>query len=267
MKHFVTHGTYATERRPRSFLARAFPHILFYAEIVRIVVSGSRKAKQGRYDNADWCWSSRRALNALEAVGVHIEIEGVANFTSLKEPCVFLANHMSTLETFVLPVLIAPFRPVTFVVKKSLVEYPVFRHIMRSRDPITVGRENPREDLKAVLDGGTERLKAGTSIIIFPQTTRATLFDPSSFNSIGVKLARKAGVPVVPIAIRSDAWGNGRLLKDFGKIDPSKPVRFSFGKPIRIEGRGDEEHREVLGFIQGKLREWGVPTVTSASQT
>jgi 1-acyl-sn-glycerol-3-phosphate acyltransferase len=40
---------------------------------------------------------------------------------------------MSTLETFVLPYLIAPHRPMTFVVKKSLVEYPVFKHVMRAR--------------------------------------------------------------------------------------------------------------------------------------
>lgn len=267
MKHAVTRSTYTTEKKRPSLLARAFPSLVLFSEIVRIVVSGSRKARKGRYDNADWCWSSRRALNALEAVGAHIEIQGAAHFTSLKEPCVFLANHMSTLETFVLPVLISPFRPATFVVKKSLVDYPVFRHIMRARDPITVGRENPREDLKAVLEGGTARLKAGMSIILFPQTTRATTFDPASFNSIGIKLAKRAGVPVVPVAIRSDAWGNGRWLKDFGKVDPSKPVHFSFGKPIRIEGRGDEEHRQVVSFIEGKLREWGVTVVTSASRT
>lgn len=140
--------------------------------------------------------------------------------------------------------------------KQSLVEYPVFRHIMRSRDPITVGRSNPRDDLKAVLEGGAEKLKAGSSIIIFPQTTRTPVFDPASFNTIGTKLAKKAGVPVVPFALKTDAWGNGKYLKDYGRIIPSRPVHFAFGKPLIIQDRGAEEHAAIIAFISGKLKEW-----------
>ncbi len=152
-------------------------------------------------------------LRALEQVGVSIEIDGIDNFRTFDGPCVFIGNHMSTLETFVLPVLIAPIKDATFVVKQSLVEYPVFKYVMRARDPVTVGRSNPRDDLKAVLEGGTERLKAGISIIIFPQTTRLAAFDRDQFNTIGIKLAKRAGVPVVPIALKTDAWGNGALSR------------------------------------------------------
>ena len=42
-------------------------------------------------------------------------------------PVVFIGNHMSTLETMVLPGLIAPHREVTFVVKESLVKPSAFR--------------------------------------------------------------------------------------------------------------------------------------------
>jgi 1-acyl-sn-glycerol-3-phosphate acyltransferase len=164
---------------------------------------------------------------------------------------------MSTLETFVLPAIIASLKPVTFVVKEALVDTPIFKYVMRSRDPITVGRANPREDLKAVLEGGTERLNAGISIIIFPQTTRFLDFDPRKFNTIGMKLARRANVPVVPVALKTDAWGNGKILKDFGKMDPSKKVHFSFGEPLVIKDRGTEEQEKVLEFIGSRLKEWG----------
>ena len=106
-------------------------------------VQGSAKAKRGDYDTAAWCWSSLSSLRALEQAGIRIEIEGTEHFTTLKGPCVFVANHMSTLETFVLPVLIAPFKDATFVVKKSLVDYPVFKHIMRARDPHHRGPGKP----------------------------------------------------------------------------------------------------------------------------
>ena len=249
-------GSYETRHRKVSLFARIFPTLTFYRYISSVILRAGSKAKHGRYDNKEWCGSSYKVLEALEKIDVKVEITGVDNFRKINGPCVFVANHMSTLETFVLPIIIAPFKPVTFVVKKSLVDYPVFGHVMRSRDPITVGRINPREDLKAVLDGGTERLKAGTSIIIFPQTTRYLNFDARTFNTIGIKLARRANVPVVPVALRTDAWGNGRVLKDFGRMDPSIKVYFAFGRPLSIKDRGSEEHKRVINFIGEKLTEW-----------
>jgi 1-acyl-sn-glycerol-3-phosphate acyltransferase len=122
--------------------------------------------------------------------------------------------------------------------------------------PITVTRTNPREDLKAVLEEGSALLKEGRSVIIFPQTTRTMELEPERFNSIGVKLARRAGVPVVPIALKTDALGNGRVLKDFGTVDPTRDVHFSIGEPMEITGRGHEEHRRIIEFITAKLNTW-----------
>ncbi len=249
-------GSYRTSSGATA-LGKMLPSPVFYIHAFDVVFRASRKAKRGRYGDAEWCMSSLEILRALEGAGVDVEITGVDNFKDVKEPCVFIGNHMSTLETFVLPVVIEPFKHVTFVVKQSLVEYPVFRYVMRSRDPITVGRENARDDLRAVLEGGTGKLKSGTSLIIFPQTTRTMVFDPSQFNTIGIKLAKKAGAPVVPIALKTDAWGNGRWLKDYGKVDPKKKVHIEFGKPLTITGRGDEEHERIVEFITGRLKKWG----------
>ena len=253
-------NTYKTKSQRISFLSRVIPSLLFYLRLVWLVIKASRRAKKGRYDTKAWCGSSLTSLRALEQSGVSIEVTGFDHIRSLDGPAVFIGNHMSTLETFVLPVLISSFKEATFVVKQSLVDYPVFKYIMRSRNPITVGRSNPRDDFKAVMDGGVQRLNAGSSIIIFPQTTRTSIFDPDQFNTMGIKLAKKAGVPVVPIALKTDAWGNGKLLKDFGKINPSKTVHFAFGAPLRIKDRGNEEHQHIVDFITGKLKEWNAET-------
>jgi len=250
-------SSYTTKPRQVSILSRLFPSLSFYLHIIGIVRHASKKARQGSYDTSAWCASSLDTLHALEYVGSSIEVTGLDNFRSLEGPCIFISNHMSTLETFILPVLISSFKEATFVVKQSLVEYPVFKYVMRSRNPITVGRSNPRDDLKAVLEGGVERLKAGTSIIIFPQTTRTPIFNPEQFNSIGIKLAKKAGVPVVPIALKTDAWSNGKFLKDFGRIDPAKTVHIAFGRALQIRDRGSEEHQQIIDFIAEKLQEWG----------
>ncbi|KAF0182219.1 MAG: 1-acyl-sn-glycerol-3-phosphate acyltransferase [Nitrospirae bacterium] len=251
-----TSGEYRTPEDARSWLSRISPSAVFYPIFSGIVRRASSAAKRGRYGNKEWAETSREVMCALETAGVCFEIGGVEHFRTLDGPCVFIGNHMSTLETMVLPGIIQPIKDVTFVVKRSLVEYPVFRHIMRSRDPITVGRSNPREDLVAVMDGGSARLRAGRSIIIFPQTTRTPVFDPEQFNTIGVKLAKKAGVPVVPVALKTDAWGNGRFIKEFGRIDTAKKVSFAFGHPLVVQGRGAEEHAMVIRFIQEKLAVW-----------
>lgn len=213
-------------------------------------------ARREQYGDEEWTVSSYKVLQDLEALGASAEITGLEHVRQLDSPCVFVANHMSTLETMVLPAIIQPIRDVTFVVKQSLLDYPVFKHIAAARDPIAVARDNPREDLKAVINGGIDRLGRGISVVVFPQTTRSSTFDPQKFNTIGIKLAVKARVPIIPVALQTDAWGNGNWIKDFGPVDPSKTVRFAFGPPIQIEGRGADQHKEVIHFIETKLQHW-----------
>jgi 1-acyl-sn-glycerol-3-phosphate acyltransferase len=250
-------GAYRSAPAQRSLFARLFPGIGFYTRFGPQVFKSSNDARLGRYGDEDWSSSSLRVMQALERVGVRIEIEGVEHFSALAGPCVFIGNHMSSLEAFVLPTVIQPLKPVAFVVKKALVEYPVFGHLMRARSPIVVGRTNPREDLKAVLEGGMERLQAGVSIVIFPQRTRSPLFDPASFNSIGIKLAKRAQVPVVPLALKTDAWENGVRFKDFGRIVPARTVHFAFGERLLVHGNGAAEHQQVVEFIRRYLTAWG----------
>ena len=249
-------SVYRTNPEAVSPFAKTFPGLTFYSRFVAIVYKASVKAKQNRYNDEEWCQSSFNVLRALESIGIRIEISGIDNIQKLDTPCVVISNHMSVLETVILPVILLPYLKVTFIIKQSLLEYPIFKHIMRSRDPIAVTRTNPRHDLKAVLEGGKERLKRGLSIIVFPQTTRTHIFDPAQFNTIGVKLAQKAGFPVVPLALLTDAWGNGKHVKDFGKIDASKKVHFTFGEPMRIQSRGGDEHQAIIQFITGNLRKW-----------
>jgi 1-acyl-sn-glycerol-3-phosphate acyltransferase len=128
---------------------------------------------------------------------------------------------------------------------------------MLSRDPIVVGRTDPRKDLEAVMNGGAERLAKGISIIIFPQSTRSLEFRPEEFNSLGVKLARRAGVPVVPVALKTDFWGNGKVVKELGPLDPSKTIHFRFGEPFNMSGNGREDNQKIINFIQENLRNWG----------
>lgn len=249
-------GNYQSSPHRVSWFARKFPSLFYYPYLISYVVRYSNLAKAGKYGGEEWWRSSLSSMQALEKVGVEIEISGLQHLTTFAGPCVFIGNHMSTMETICIPGMVQPYKDCTFVVKRGIVEYPIFKHLMLARDPIVVDRENPREDLKAVLEEGCSLLERGRSVIVFPQTTRTVNFDPEQFNTIGVKLAKRANVPVVPVALKTDAWGIGSWIKELGSIDPSKKIHFAFGAPIEIQNRGNEEHKQIIDFIQSHLQQW-----------
>ncbi len=251
--------TYITPPGSATFFASRFPSLSFYWKVANIIRRDGNLAAAGLYDAEAWSRGSLDTLRALEDCGITVQTEGMDNIDKVDGPCVFIGNHMSTLETFVLPIFIQPRKNVTFVVKESLIGYPWFGAVLKSRDPIVVGRVNPRQDLTAVLEGGEKRLKKGFSIIVFPQSTRSTTLDPNLFNTIGVKLARRAGVPVIPMALRTNAWGIGSLIKDAGPITPAFPVHFAFGEPMQVTGAGKEEHTAICRFITERLDRWNLP--------
>lgn len=252
----INQDIYETEPRSPSWFTSRFPSLTYYTRFSRVVLAAGSLAKKGRYHKDQWCASSWQVLRDLEHVGVKLRIGGIQNIARLESPCLFVGNHMSTLETNILPGVIRPYRKVTFVVKASLLKVPVFKHVMRSRDPIVVGRTDARSDLRSMLDGGIRRLEEGTSIVIFPQGERTTHFDPAKFNSIGVKLAQRANVPIIPMALKTDAWRLGKYVPDIGRIDTSKRVYIEFGKPLTVEGRGNDTQQAIIRFIREHLDHW-----------
>jgi 1-acyl-sn-glycerol-3-phosphate acyltransferase len=230
--------------------------LYFTLKYAATVLRTRKEAIRKIYDTKAWTDSSFEIFRFIEDIGGKFHITGMENITKPAGPALFISNHMSTLETMILPSIIGPHRELTFVVKESLVKHPLFGDVMRSRNPIVVGRTDPRKDFEAVMNGGVELLAKGVSIIIFPQSTRSLDFKPEEFNSLGVKLAKKAGVEVVPIALKTDFWGNGKLIKELGPIDSKKPIHIKFGEPFRIFGNGKEDNQRIIDFIHTSLEEW-----------
>jgi len=230
--------------------------LYFTLKYAGVVLRTRKEAIRKEYDTKAWTDSSYEILKFIENTGGRFHITGMENITKPEGPVLLISNHMSTLETMVMPCIVGPHRETTFVVKESLVRHPLFGDVMRSRNPIVVGRTDPRKDLEAVMNGGAELLAKGVSIIIFPQSTRSLEFKPEEFNSIGVKLAKKTGVQVIPVAIKTDFWGNGKIIKELGPLDRKKTIYFKFGEPFSITGNGKEDNQRIIEFIHASLLEW-----------
>lgn len=239
----------------------------FYARAVVQIGYAAFKARRGRLDNAGLVNGSHALRRSLEAVGVRFEVTGAEALDRQGGPYVFVANHVSALETQILPSILQHAAPCTFVVKSSLVNYPVFGKVLRAFHPIVVERADARADLRQVLEEGSSRLRDGISVIIFPQAHRTAMFDRKAFNSIGMRLAKAAGVPMVPIALDTGAWAQGRLVTDIGWIRPDRPVRFAIGSPIQVSAGGQAAHQEAVQFIESTLTSWQMATAGDAGSS
>jgi 1-acyl-sn-glycerol-3-phosphate acyltransferase len=256
MQNLSTNGSsYSSHPNGTGSSSSLFPSLSFYPRFLMVVYRSAVKSRRNSYDLENWQQSSITVMRALESVGVEFDVQGLEHIEAVDGPVLFIGNHLSVMETVVLPTWVLPYKPFTYVIKQSLLEVPVFKHVMRHLDPIAVTRTNPRQDLKTVLEQGVDRLSRNLSVVIFPQTTR-TAFNPEQFSTIGVKLARKAGVPIVPLALLTDAWENGSISKDFGRIVPSRKVHFAFGEPLSVEGKGSDEHQKIISFIESHLALW-----------
>ncbi len=266
MKEYYPGNTYKTSAKKRSSIWDYIflkTRLYFYIKLIKSIrFYSSKYAKKGLYTTEKWVKESNEVLRICELSGGKFDISGIDHIREVKdEPVVFVGNHMGLLETLILPSIVEPIKRVTFVVKNSLVEMPLIGNIVAATNPIIVGRQNPRDDLIKVISEGTENLKKNISVIIFPESTRYTDFDKKRFNSLGVKLALRGKAKIIPFALKTDFIQQGKYIKDLGKLRREKTVYIKFGKAIKIEGNGKEEHNKIIGFITENLRKWGVKIV------
>ncbi|PYG88816.1 1-acyl-sn-glycerol-3-phosphate acyltransferase [Ruminiclostridium sufflavum DSM 19573] len=257
-KEFFFGDKYQTNGDKRNIFDKLFLNTRWYFvyTYIKVVLQARRLVGKGSFDMEEFSVSSYKTFQNIENCGGRLFIDGMDNIRKTEGPVVFVSNHMSTLETFVFPCIIVPIKKITFVIKDNLLSIPAFGPIMSSLEAIIVSRKNSRQDLVKVINQGKETILKGISVVLFPEGTRRAEFEPGKFNSMGIKLAKEAGVPVIPVAIKTDFWGNGRLIKDIGPVRRKEPICISFGEPVYISGNGKAEHKQVVDFISQKTDEF-----------
>ncbi len=210
----------------------------------------------GKFNCEQWAELCYASITFAEKIRGRLRIEGFEERARYEGPVVYVSNHMSTLETMILPTTLLSFNEISIVLKDSLAKNPLVGAAFERLGCIGVTRTNARQDLQTVLAVGAERLKSGRSVLLFPEGTRQAKFSAKKFNSLGAKLAHRAGVPVVPIAVKTDFLGTGKIIRDFGKVDPSKPIHIACG-PLLLPELGDKEmHARCVEFIEERLNTW-----------
>lgn len=156
--------------------------------------------RQGKTAERDACAhdiARRWAKSGLKMNGSSIQVSGIKNIP-LTGGVLFVANHQSNFD---IPILVGHVpRDKGFIAKLELLKVPTFSRWMKYIGCIFIDRNDPRQSLTAINEAA-ERLKAGHSLVIFPEGTRSADGSVGQFKAGGLRLALKAGVPIVPVTI------------------------------------------------------------------
>lgn len=253
IEHYLSKDTYKTiyqsnfKRFRRFYFLFNFSKTIFFEWI---------KIKHNKFDLKSCQLASLKLLNYLEKVGFKFEIIGLRNLYEISNPCIFVANHMSMIETFVLPGLLMQNVKLSIIAKNELKKYLFLSSILNFIQTIFISRKNRKDDLAKLQKESSKLIKNKFSLLIFPQSTRCKEFDPKSFRKIGLRIAYDNNICLMPIAVKSDAWGLGKLIKDFGKFDINKTIYISFGELIYPNKYSLYYHEVVIKFITKSLNDW-----------
>jgi 1-acyl-sn-glycerol-3-phosphate acyltransferase len=140
----------------------------------------------------------------LRAAGARPAYQGMEHLPP--GPCLFAANHQSLLDIPAL-FLVLPDGS-RFLAKESLFRIPVLGWAMTAAGCIPIDRSNRARAVRTLRDAA-ERVRAGTSVVLFPEGTRSRNGRLAPFKKGVFHLAAAAGVPVVPVAIS----GSYRILR------------------------------------------------------
>ncbi|MDD0844845.1 lysophospholipid acyltransferase family protein [Pseudomonas sp. Gutcm_11s] len=190
---------------------------------------------RARYRLVVQAWCSCATWLAKVVVGIRYEVHGLENIP--QQPCVILAKHQSTWETFFLS---AFFEPLSQVVKRELLYVPFFGWAMAMLRPIAIDRSNPKAALKQLAKQGDERIKQGAWVLVFPEGTRIPPGQIGKFSRGGAALAVNAGLPVLPIAHNAgEFWPKQGWAKYPGTI------QVVIGPAMHAQGEGPRAIAEL----------------------
>lgn len=197
-------------------------------------------------------WNHFALWIAKNIAGIDYQITGIENIPK-NTAYVVLCKHQSTWETVFTQIY---FRPLSTVLKKSLLRIPFFGWGLALLRPIAIDRSKPRDAIRLVHREGIARLKENINVLIFPEGTRTKAGSIGNYARSGAEIACAAGVPVLPVAHNAGYfWPVPKLLKNPGC------VTVVIGKPLSTDGRNSRElTEEVKNWIENEINK--MPTAS-----
>ena len=174
--------------------------------------------------------------------GIKVNVIGKENLPS--GPCVIVSNHQGQWETFSMQYL---FHPLCTLLKRELLFIPLWGWAMKMLHPIGINRDKPKQAILQTLEEGSERLKRGMFVLLFPEGTRVKAGRVGKYARSGFELAKRNNVKILPLCHNSgDCWPAHKFIKKSGTIN------LHIGEPFYVED-SKESAEVVRQWVEKKL--------------
>lgn len=127
--------------------------------------------------------------------------------------CIVMSKHQSAWETIALRGLLPDAQ--SWVLKKELLRLPIFGIGLRIARSIPIDRRAGRRAVLQVVNEGTQRLREGRWVIIFPEGTRTAPGERRKYGLGGAVLAERSGASIVPIAHNAGVFWRRRGVRKY----------------------------------------------------
>ena len=207
----------------------------------------------------DWTLRGARVWARLVLLGGFVRLVADGKERVPRDtPVVFMSNHESWLD---IPALIATIPvQVRFLAKKSLFSWPAFGWAIAAMGFIPVDRENRRTAIKS-FEEAAARIRAGRSVLIFPEETRSVDGNLLPFQRGGFLIALKAGIPIVPVGLD----GPRRCLPKHSYLLRPGVITVRFGDPIPTLGHGVTDKGQLMDEVRRAVEELRGNTAASVA--
>lgn len=173
----------------------------------------------------------------LRLAGVRVTVRGRENIPAGRA-AVFTPNHQGNYD---IPLMLTVLdRPHALVAKIETRKIPLVRTWMELFDCVFLDRESPRQAMAAMRQAAG-LAQAGKSVIVFPEGTRSKGPEMGEFKAGAFKIACKAGVPIVPVAIE----GSYRVMEANGGLMRPAHVTVTILPPVETQGLSRHEQHAL----------------------
>jgi 1-acyl-sn-glycerol-3-phosphate acyltransferase len=209
--------------------------------IRRYKAEGNHEAEREEIRKAEDTWGQA----IIKRAKITLRVSGLENIPD--EPVVFISNHQSGWD---IPVFFAaiPKKQFGFVAKSSLSKVPGIGPWIKDIRSVFIEREDARASLRAI-EEGVELIQQGFSLVIFPEGTRSRGSEMAEFKKGSLRLATKAGVPVVPVTLN----GTYTAFEEKGYVQPAT-VDFTIHPAIITKDLTKKEAADLAAVVEETIR-------------
>jgi 1-acyl-sn-glycerol-3-phosphate acyltransferase len=214
-----------------------FASLVLVAQLLRL-----RQGRGSVFDMAPRWWARWIAWSA----GMRVVTHG-REAIDASQPHIYVANHVSIMD---IPAILHSVPDHGFVAKRELSRVPLFGPAARAVGVVYIDREN-RKSAFAAYEEAADNVRAGRSVIVFPEGTRGAEYGLREFKKGPFVLAIRSGVPIIPVIIHGtiEVTPNGTL-----DVTPGT-VNIHLLEPVPTAGLSYDDRNVLAETVRGRMAE------------